>query len=439
MKRLASCVLALAVLAVAAAPARAQSNPRYVQFQPTAVKGALYAPDSGPAPHVGILVLHRTSNFLGYHGCGELSGRGYLVLCMNPRSDNNEALVRWETNALDVKTGMTFLRAQPGITKVLLYGFSGGGATTSFYQAVAEGGTGYCNGVAKLVRCGEELAGLPRADGIILVDSNPGNAASALRRLNGAVTNDAAMLERGERAQIDPALDPFNPANGYNPKGASHYSDAFAAKYFAAQSARVNRLITLAQTRLKEIEAGRGRFTDDDVFLLSRVDTAELMLLDPRIHHTTLRPQKVLKNDGSLVRQVGESVRVAQPEQAAQNRTFAQGTLLLTLRSFLSAYAVRSRHAMDDVEWCSTNNSVPCAVQAISAPILMASMGGNNYLRFIENYFELAKSTDKDFIIVDGANHNQTPCVPCETTPGQYSNTVKNFFDYVRGWIDRRY
>ena len=122
-----------------------------------------------------------------------------------------------------------------------------------------------------------------------------------------------------------------------------------------------------------------------------------------------------------------------------QNRTFAQGTLLLTLRSFLSAYAVRSRHAMDDVEWCSTNNSVPCAVQTISAPILMASMGGNNYLRFVETYFELAKSADKDFIIVDGANHNQTPCVPCETTPGQYSNTVKNFFDYVRAWIDKRY
>ena len=182
MKGLATCVLALGVGAFTALQADAQSNPRYVQFQPTPVKAALYAPDAGPAPHVGILVLHRTSNFLGYHGCRELSGRGYLVLCMNPRSDNNEALVRWETNALDVKTGMTFLRSQPGITKVLLYGFSGGGATTSFYQAVAEGGTLYCNGAAKLVRCGEELAGLPRADGIILVDSNPGNAASRFGR-----------------------------------------------------------------------------------------------------------------------------------------------------------------------------------------------------------------------------------------------------------------
>jgi len=439
MRYLLSLAASFALVLGLASPSEAQSNPRYVQFQPRAVKGALYAPDAGPAPHVGILALHRTSNYLGYHGCRELSRRGYMVLCMNPRSDNNEALVRWESNALDVKTGLAYLRAQPGITKVVLYGFSGGGAATSFYQAVAEAGTSYCSNAAKLVKCGKELEGLPRADGIILVDTNPGNAASALRRLNGAVTNDKAMLERGEPAQIEPALDPFNPANGYSPKGGSHYSDAFAARYFAAQSARMNQLIDLAQTRLQAIESGRGRFTDDDVFLLARADTAELMLLDPRIHHTTLRPQKVLKNDGSVVHQVAESVRVAQPEQATQNQSFALGTLLLTLRSFLSANAIRSRQAMDDVDWCSTNNSVPCAVQSISAPMLIAAMSGNNYLRFNERHFDLAKSQDKDYIVVEGANHDQTPCVPCETTPGQYSNTVKNFFDYVKAWIDKRY
>ena len=438
MKLLATVTTLFASIALSA-PAGAQSNPRYLQFQPRAVKGALYVPDAGPAPHVGILALHRTSNYLGYHGCRELSRRGYMVLCMNPRSDNNEALVRWESNALDVKTGMAYLRSQPGITKVLLYGFSGGGAATSFYQAVAEAGTGYCSGAAKLVKCGKELEGLPRADGIILVDTNPGNAASALRRLNGAVINDKAILERGEAAQVDPALDPFNPANGYNPKGGSHYSEAFAARYFTAQTARMNQLIDLAQARLQAIEAGHGRFTDDDVFLLVKADTAELMLLDTGIHHTTQRPQKVLKNDGSVVVQVAESVRVAQPEQATQNRSFAQGTLLLTLRSFLSAYAIRSRHAMDDVDWCSTNNSVPCAVQSIASPMLIAAMGGNNYLRFNETHFDLAKSQDKDYVIVDGANHDQTPCVPCETTPGQYANTVKNFFDYVKAWVDKRY
>jgi hypothetical protein len=417
----------------------AQSNPRYIQFSPPTVKGALYTPDSGPVPHVAILAIHRTANYLGYLGCTELAKRGFLVLCMNPRSDNNEALVRWEENALDVKSGVNFLRGQPSIKKVLLWGFSGGGATTSFYQAVAENGTDYCKGAKKLVQCGEELKGLPLADGLILVDTNPGNAASAVRRINGAVTNDEAIINQNASPQIDARLDPFNPKNGYNPSGASTYSEAFKKEYALAQAARMNRLIDLAQARLRAVQNGSGRFSDDDVFLVAKADSAELMLLDPSIHHTTAQPQKLLKNDGTIVRQIVESVRPPQPELFRQNSSLAQGALFLTLRSFLSAYAIRARHSMDDVDWCSTNNSVPCAVQAISVPLLVTAMGGNNYLRFNETHFELAKSTDKDFVVIEGATHGQTPCVRCEVNPGQYSNTVRNFFDYASAWINRRF
>ena len=75
------------VVAVRTPLTYAQSNPIYVQFSPGAVKGALYRPDSGPAPHVGILVIHRTSNVMGSLTCTELAARGFMVLCMNPRSD----------------------------------------------------------------------------------------------------------------------------------------------------------------------------------------------------------------------------------------------------------------------------------------------------------------------------------------------------------------
>jgi hypothetical protein len=69
-----------------------QTNSLYIQFRPAAVKGALYKPDSGPAPHVAVLVIHRTSNFLSHLATTELSRRGFMVLAMNPRSDNNEKL-----------------------------------------------------------------------------------------------------------------------------------------------------------------------------------------------------------------------------------------------------------------------------------------------------------------------------------------------------------
>ena len=121
---------------------------------------------------------------MGYLGCTELSTRGFLVLCMNPRFDNNEAAVRWEDIALDVRSGVSFLRRQPGIAKVVLWGFSGGGPTTTFYQAVAENGPSYCQGPGKLIECGDDLAGLPPADALILVDAHPGNSVNGIRSLN---------------------------------------------------------------------------------------------------------------------------------------------------------------------------------------------------------------------------------------------------------------
>src|SRR5262249_8166066 len=115
-------------------PALAQSRPEFINFQGRA-KGALYKPDSGPAPHVGILVMHRTSNYLAHRACTELSRRGFLMLCMNTRYENNEALVDFEKLPLDVKTGVEFLRRQNGITKVVLFAHSGGGPLMALYQA----------------------------------------------------------------------------------------------------------------------------------------------------------------------------------------------------------------------------------------------------------------------------------------------------------------
>jgi hypothetical protein len=108
-KLLSGSVAGLAVLISLASLSFGQSDPLYIQFSPSAVKGALYQPDPPqPAPHVGILVIHRTSNVMGSLTCTELAKRGFMVLCMNPRSDNNEALVIWETLALDVRSGVNF-------------------------------------------------------------------------------------------------------------------------------------------------------------------------------------------------------------------------------------------------------------------------------------------------------------------------------------------
>jgi len=126
-----SCPLLAAILLAAGAPLFAQSRPTYIQFSPGAVKAVLYVPDSGPGPHVAVLLIHRTANVLATTATRELSSRGFMVLAVNPRSDNNEAAVNFEANALDIKSGIDFLRKQPGITRILLWGHSGGGPATT--------------------------------------------------------------------------------------------------------------------------------------------------------------------------------------------------------------------------------------------------------------------------------------------------------------------
>ena len=133
----------------------------------------------GGEPEVGVLLIHRVNNYLGHIAASELARRGFLVLAMNSRFDNNEAAVFWEQIALDVKTGVEYLKRQEGVRRVVLFGHSGGAATLSFYQAVAEKGIGYCAAPGKLTVCGKELSNLPRADGLILVDASLGNPCGA--------------------------------------------------------------------------------------------------------------------------------------------------------------------------------------------------------------------------------------------------------------------
>jgi len=154
-----------AALLLCAAQSQAQTAvmKQFSQF-PGGGQGLYWVPSSGPISNVAFLAIHRTGDYLAHVSTQELPKRGFSVLGMNSRFKNNEASVNWELIALDVRAGVRFLRSQPGITKVILIGHSGGGPTTSYYQAVAENGPSYCQGANKLSLCSSsQLAGSRQA------------------------------------------------------------------------------------------------------------------------------------------------------------------------------------------------------------------------------------------------------------------------------------
>ena len=426
-------LLAALVHAVLAQSAWAQSRPQYIQFEPFTVKGVVYRPDRGDRPEIGVLIIHRVNNFLGHGAASELARRGFVVLAMNSRFDNNEASLVWEHIAHDVKTGVDYLRRQERVRWVVLFGHSGGAATLSFYQAVAEKGTSYCDAPGKLTACGKDLQGLPRADALILVDASLGNPIGLLRGLNPAV------ITEGDPRGIDPALDPFNTANGFNPTRPPTYTPEFRQKYYEAQAARMNRLIASAGAAAGQLGTDRAPFPDNNVFLIVRAQGARLPYNDAVADTATASPRKLLKNNGSVVTQIVRTVRPATESSAVQNGTFDGGARLLTLKSFLTANAIRSTNSMTGIDWCSSNHSTPCAIGQIGVPLLVSAMGGNTGIRDNEWLYERAASRDKDFFVLEGATHNIEPCVECETRKGEYGNSVRNFFNYVRDWINQRF
>lgn len=433
MRRLIRFLAVIIVTLSAGREATAQTQASYLQLSPT-VKAVLYSPTSGSTTaRVAVVNMHEDGNRLADIACVELVNRGFYVLCMNGRSDNNEALDFWNDLPLDVATGVKYLKETVKASKILLYGGSGGAPLMTFYQNVAQNGPSVCQGANKLIPCGNELAGLPPADGIILRDAHPGTAVNTLRSIDPSV-------QRDDRPDLmNASLDPFSPKNGFNPSGSSHYSDEFKERYFKAQAARMNRLIDGALAKLRSMEAGKYYYKDDDAYVIHRSEVGRLAELDLSVHPGTVKPHKLLKNDGTIVTEIIKSVRVPNTDNAERAKSFQAGSKFLTVKSFLGTRAIRAKHSLNDIDYCSNNNSTPCHLQKITVPILILGMGGHYFLRDNEVHFEVAASPDKEYVVIEGASHGIRPCKVCEKTPGQYSNTVKNTFDYMQKWINARF
>ena len=143
------------------------------------------------------------------------------------------------------------------------------------------------------------------------------------------------------------------------------------------QARRLNAIIDDTQARLTRIKEGAYPYADDDIVIIPRAGnpgagpygTIYINQLDPRIARMnyTVRPQTVLKNDGTIATEIAKSVIVPDPTLPKEALSFGMGTKVLTLRSFMSANAVRATNSADGIDHCTSNNSpTTCAIQSIS-------------------------------------------------------------------------
>jgi len=415
--------------------------------------GRYRAPATGPVSPVAFLAIHRTSDYRNHASSTNLANRGFGTLGIRTRFGSSEAAVNFELIALDIRNGIRFLKSK-GHTKIILIGHSGGGPSTSYYQALLENGPSYCKGRNKITECpftGAEFTPADKADGIVFVDAHPGVGVNQLRSLNASVVNEDQPFGPAS----NPTLDPFDPAHGYNglapvhePDGDSTYSARFVDKYAQGQSRRTNGLIKEAQLLKKKIELGLIPTPDPNdltkhPFPIYRAN-ARMVQLSTGVQCCTENKTRLLQDaTGTLsAPQIIHTVRVPQPDIRDDDEDPTEFEDL-SLTSFLSANAIKSKNSLDEskMDWCSTNNSTPCAAEQIHVPTLVMAMQGHYFIRDGEYIYESSASLDKQFVVVEGATHGLGNCTACAAYhgTGPYVNVSKNLWDFVAAWTNARF
>jgi pimeloyl-ACP methyl ester carboxylesterase len=380
------------------------------------------------APHIAVVFTHRTADTRFSFINTELQARGFSTLGIKSRFPNEKS-VDFEFIALDMRAAVRYARSQPGITRVVLFGWSGGTPVAALYQAIAENGPSFCQRPTKLTKCtGEVTVGWrasDKADGIVLLEGHDGT--NELFSLNGAVTDE------DDPDNLDPKLDPFSEANGYNPAGDSVYSQTFVDNYSKAQSQRMHHLILEAQKMRKDIEQGK-RDPADNAFVYRR-DSARLQQISTGVLGCTSKPRRLLRDDGTISDpHILCTVRLPAHLREADAQSIAD----LTITSFLSANAIESQQSEDRVDFCSTNYSPTCGFGSISVPVLVMQGQAHYFIWDGEHIFENSASIDKTYLMVEGLAHNALAgCVTCPGGP--YPHARSNAFNFIRDWINTKF
>jgi hypothetical protein len=249
---------------------------------------------------------------------------------------------------------------------------------------------------------------------------------------------DPSVVEEGNGLKLDPSLDIFNPANGYDPSG-SHYSESFVKAFCEAQKERNNRVIGMALDRLTKIRKGEGMFSDDEPFVVEGGSQAgpsnKLFPEDVSLFAHTKGEYPVLRADGSVTTEIVRSVRPAAPGRKSVSSR--RGAAITTVKHFLSERSVLAGetygiHAdgATGILWERSYSCTPANIRHVHVPILVMGMTGNYEYLAAEEIYSAVPSEDKSIAFVEGADHNFFPIAE------KYGDTQKLLFDHMDAWLE---
>ena len=204
----------------------------------TQVRGLYWTPKNNPRPRVAVIAAHPRVDFSQHYAFPALLRAGYACMGANVRTLGNDMTCVHEQIILDLAAYVRWLKEERGVDKVVWLGNSGGGSLGGFYQAQAK--------AAPANRLKRTPGGRPTALAGATMPVFDAMMITAAHTGQGQIMNeviDPSVVDESDPMLTDPALDMYDPANGFVPApGWSRYDPAFVARYRAAQLARVARI-----------------------------------------------------------------------------------------------------------------------------------------------------------------------------------------------------
>lgn len=244
-------------------------------------QGLYWTPKGTPRPRIALIAAHYNVDFAEHYFAPYAASRGFGFLGWNTRYRGFEDLFLLEHALIDIGVGVRWLIEQAGAETVVIFGNSGGGSLMGAYQAEAIAPTmsGELKGAGR-----DALASLPRAQLYVSINAHVGRPEVLTDWM------DASVVDETDPVATDPELDPFNPDNG------PPYSDAFIARYRAAQRARNQRITDWAKAELARLNAAG---VPDRLFPLFRC-WGDLRCMDPAIDPSDRKPRWCYRGDPAV-------------------------------------------------------------------------------------------------------------------------------------------
>jgi pimeloyl-ACP methyl ester carboxylesterase len=172
-----------------------------------------------------------------------LARAGHHIIYCNTRYRGNDTALILEKCVLDLGACIADLKQRFGYEKVVMGGWSGGGSLSLFYQDQAEHPT------ITATAAGDDVdltaANLQPADGVMLLAAHISRSVTMTEWMDPSITDEDRPFDR------DPELNIYDPACPAQPP----YSEAFVARFRAAQIARNRRITARVKQTLADLKA----------------------------------------------------------------------------------------------------------------------------------------------------------------------------------------